>query len=118
MRFVTTKAALLHRLMHDLALELLAIMTGETEFFRLCFQEIRLVGGMRVVTDLAVAFSCRLMHIGALQTQICLVVTKIAECGAIFLEAKHANESVWLVAGKAVLVRKRFVPELPLNLSS
>ena len=77
-RFMTTKATLLHRPVHDLALELFAIMTSETEFFGLCFQEIRLIGCMRVVADFAVPLFRRFMHISARQTQLCCIVTSEA----------------------------------------
>ena len=109
--FVTTKAALFHRLMHDLALEFLAVMTGETEFFRLCFQEIRLVGSMGVVADFAVALFRRLMNVGARQTQLCCIVTSEAERRTIFLEPQHANEPVRFMAGETVFVGEWFVPD-------
>ena len=110
-RFVTTETALLHRLMHDLALEFLAIMTGETELFRLCFQEIRLVGSMGVVADFAVALFRRLMNVGARQPQLCRIVTSEAERRTIFLEPQHANEPVRFMAGETVFVGEWFVPD-------
>ncbi len=117
MCLVTHETVVLGGSVHDRAVEFRLIMAAKAELARLVLQEAGIVSRMRIVANRAVAAFRRCVNVPALHPQAGLVMALITEGSTGLRQPQHADETMWLVAGKAFLLPERLVFELSLEVT-